>query len=347
MTKTQAWLSGLLAVQLLLAAILYWQNQQPQLHMQQHALLDFTENTVNRIVISDAEHSVTLNKSGDTWQLPGLDGLPGDALKIDAILSKLSSLTSGWPVATTAGSHERFEVANNKFQRRVQLYQGETLAGELLLGTSPGFRKTHIRSPGDDAVYLVNLNVFEFPVKADDWLDKALLAAKNVEHIKGPDYALEKKDDQWQLITPAAKPAPADQSAATLNQEKAVQLASALSSLRIMGLADKPATADETTNKTEAKLIHLEVSNATKKWQYQFRQAGDNYMVKRDDRDKEFTLSKFDFDRIAGIGMSQLTTPDAPETQESGEDDQSSPANNPVVPAQTSPPQEKNALPDQ
>lgn len=342
MTKTQAWLSGLLAMQVLLAALLYWQNQQPQLNMQQHALLDFKDSAVNRIVISDSGNSVTLDKTGGAWQLPGLDKLPADAFKIDSVLSKLAALKGGWPVATTADSHERFEVADKKFQRRVQLYQGEKPVGEILMGTSPGFRKTHIRKPGDDAVYLASLNVFELPVKAEDWLDKALLAAKDVSQIKGPDYALAKKDNQWQLTNPAAQNAPTGQPAASLNKEKAVQLASALSSLRVMGLAEKAAP-DKAAGNTETRAIQIDVSNGANTWQYQFRQAGDRYTVKRDDRDREFTLSQFDFDRIAGIGLTQLTAADAPK---SGKATQPTATDNTAASAQTGPPPEKGSRPN-
>ena len=55
----------------------------------------------------------------------------------------------------------------------------------MLLGTSPGFRKVHVRRPNEKEIYTVNLNTYDMPVADTEWLDKALLSAKDVRRIKG------------------------------------------------------------------------------------------------------------------------------------------------------------------
>jgi hypothetical protein len=135
-------------------------------------LLDFDPARVTGLLISDSEQQVVLSKTDDDWQIAGY---PADVTKVDAILNKLVSLAGQWPVATTATSALRFEVAQDNFQRRVQV-QSDVEIPVLYLGTSPGFQKVHARRTGSDAIYSVNLSNFELPANVDGWLDKKLLA---------------------------------------------------------------------------------------------------------------------------------------------------------------------------
>ena len=208
-------------------------------------------------------------------------------------------MRSGWPVATTTSSRERFEVEKDTFQRRLQLYQGDTLAAELLVGTSPGFRKVHIRKSDDDAIYAVPLNSYELPPKNDDWLDKSLLAANEISSIKGPDYALQKTDGNWVFDnSDSAEQKGEPKAAPELNTDKAKQLASALTSLRVQSLA--PVLDDKTT------AMSIKVSEPKGDWTYQFIQAGDKYYVSRSDRDTVFSINKSEFEYIAQIRRPQL-----------------------------------------
>lgn len=296
MLKIQSWLSGLLILQLLIAAGLYWQDRQQQ--PQQQALLSFDDQLIDRIVIADKDSKLTLSRSGKTWQLPELEKLPADTGKLNDLLNKLRQLKSAWPVTTTTSSHQRFEVADNQFQRRLQLYQGEQLLDELFIGTSPGFRKSYIRLANDDAVYSAKLNSFELPLDKNAWLDKSLLAAKDVTAIKGPDYALEKSDGAWRL---GANDQPID---AQVDQDKAQQLALALSGLRVQALVSPPEQAI-----SDKKVIGLEVSDNNTTSLYRFVQNQDQYYVSRNDNDKLFSLSQLDFNRIAKVTLSELTMP--------------------------------------
>lgn len=307
MTKLQTWLSGLLLTQLLIAAALFWGGLKPQQENQGLALLSFNAEQLERILISDGEHSVTLTKSGDDWRIPALQKLPADADKLESLLDKLHDLKSGWPVATTTSSHQRFEVAEDKFQRRLQLYQGDTLAGELYIGTASGFRQSHIRRAGDNAVYSAKLNSFDWPAKKQDWLDKSLLAVSKIKRIKGPDYQLQQQEPGWHFMATedAEDPAP------ELNQEKARQLAAALRNLRVLAATDQ--APDLQAAGTD--VISLEVSGPQSHWRYRFINADGKYYVSRDDRETNFTLSQFDYDRIAAIDLNQLTeaSPEAAE----------------------------------
>ncbi len=302
MTKTQSWLSGLLVLQLLVGGSLLWYNQQRQTENQQHPLLSFEKSKIDRIVITgggEENNIATIQKADNKWQLPELQQLPANNSKLTDLLDKLDDLRTGWPVATTTASRKRFEVEKDIFQRRLQLYQGDTLAAELLVGTSPGFRKVHIRKPDDDAIYAVPLNSYELPPKNDDWLDKSLLAANEINSIKGPDYALRKTDGNWAFDnSDSSEEKGGSKVAPVLNKEKAKQLASALTSLSVQSLV--PTLDNKTTS------MPLNVSGPKGDWTYQFIQADDKYYVSRSDRDIFFSINKSEYEHIAQIRRSQL-----------------------------------------
>lgn len=316
MSKTHYWLGGLLAFQLILAAVVFWAGGPSLGDSSQGPLFDFQAKTIDKIVLSDSENNITLTKQDGRWQLPELEQLPAQSDKIDDLLSNLASFTPNWPVATTTASLKRFEVADDSFQRRIQLYSGETLTGEALLGTSPGFHKSHIRKKGDDAIYTIALNSFELPVRSQDWLDKSLLRAGEIERIEGADFAIEKAEALWRFATGEGAPS------GELDQDKTLKLATALETLQIDGIADK---APEQEVKT------LKVKDKNGEWIYRFVQDGDDYYVSRNDRKTVFTITKFDYDRIAGVVSAQLFKEKPQAEQEAKEEE---PKTNGQQPAQ-------------
>lgn len=272
-----------------------WQGYNKQADVDARPLLNVDINTLDKLVISDAQHTVTLEEKAGQWQLPELNNLPVLQGKLTPLLDKLSGLRSGWPITTTSSSHQRFEVAQDKFQRKIQLFSGDSEPQGLLLGTSPGFKKAHLRNSGEDEVYTAELSGFEFPVKAEQWLDKSLLAVKAPQKLKTASITLQKSGESWQLA-PEALLAQGTE----LDQEKVKQLASAISSLRIIGVAEQ----EEQTNDA---VSTLETSNAEKSWHYSFIRHKDNYYVRRSDFDALFTLSKSSFEKFADLKLASLS----------------------------------------
>jgi len=164
---------------LLIGQLLLWLFLQssgtPQIN-EQPALLDATAlgGSGLNLQINDTDgNQARLEKLDDGWQLAS--GLPADATKIDVLLARLTNLSLGWPVSTNADLHERFEVADDNFQRKLTLTNdgGETT---LYFGTSPGYQQVHARGDSD-SVFAVKVANHEMPAVADDWLDKSLLRA--------------------------------------------------------------------------------------------------------------------------------------------------------------------------
>lgn len=269
-------------VLLILGVFAYQQHSRVQVDAQ--PLLAIKTADIDRVVIHDVDNKTTLQKTGGEWQLPELQLLPVDKQKLEDVLQKLEGTKLTWPVTTTASSHERFEVADSKFQRRIELFQGETKKADLWLGSSPGFKKIHLRRGGENQVYAVELASFEFATVTNDWLQKDLLAVKDANSIKAVDYELQKTGDIWNFAATNQ-----DSSIQKVDAAKITELVSAFSNLHVQEVVSQ-VPQGETTN--------VSVKSAAGEFQYDFIKAESECFVKRNDRDIYFKLSQYEFERI-------------------------------------------------
>lgn len=298
--NTKTLLGGVLAVQLALAAALSLNTLRERGADTSAPLIDFAVADVDRIVIDDnAAKSTTLEREGDGWRLESLADLPANDAKTDTLLETLANLRTTMPVVSSAAGRERFEVTEETFQRRLRLYDGENLLGEYFFGTSPGFRRTHGRRAADDAVYALAFNNFDLPGDSNDWLDKSLLAAGTPQKISGPDFALTRNGDGWQLDSAG--------DGEQLDAAKANELASALASLRVL-------RAEESM--PEGAWIEVGVTTAEGELRYEFLNADGKYYVKRSDLQRAFTIGQADYDRIAGRNREAMLGAPAPDESE-------------------------------
>ncbi|TLM77323.1 DUF4340 domain-containing protein [Microbulbifer harenosus] len=319
MKNLQKILSGVLALQLVLAAGLFWDaSARQQAQAQQTRLVDAETDALKRLEIAGDGNSVTLARKNGQWQLPDLHDLPVDSDKLDTLLEKLTALKGNWPVATSASARERFEVAEDKFRKHLKLYtaEGDTPALELFVGTSPGFRKVHVRRAGDDAIYAVELNSFDLPENADSWLDKTLLAAGDIEHIEGPDYQLRKDGENWKFADTGSEAAPA------VDPGKARELASALEKLRITAPVSEVPEVEETEVLVQTKDGEL---------RYRFLHADDKYYVRRSDREQVFEIAKYDFDRVTDKRHDNLVLVEREEKEQTAEGDKQEDSEDPAA----------------
>ncbi|WP_105102171.1 DUF4340 domain-containing protein [Microbulbifer pacificus] len=315
MKNLQMALSGVLALQLVLATGLFWESTSRQQAQAQATQLVQTEtNALQRLEIAGDDEHVTLVRKDGQWLLPELHDLPVNGDKLDTLLEKLTALKGNWPVATSNSARERFEVAEEKFRKHLKLYsaEGDKPALELFVGTSPGFRKVHVRRADDDAIYAVELNSFDLPTTTDSWLDKSLLAAGTLEQIQGPDYALEKAEDGWKFA--AADSGDGEQTPA-VDPGKARELAAALEKLRITKAVDN---ASESALQAEETEIVVQTSEGERR--YHFASADDKYYVRRDDREQLFEISQHDFDRVTNKRRQDLVLIEREEEEQTAEE---------------------------
>ncbi len=298
-------LAVLLILQVLIAAGLFLGGKTDEPEAAQRSLMTIETAEIDGIIISDsAENTVTLKKTGTAWQLPDYYNLPVEDGKVESIIEKLKTGRTGWPVARTTAAQNRFEVADEKYQRHVRFLKGKTDLAALYIGTSPGFRKVHVRKSKDDEIYAVVLNTFDFPAQAKAWFDKNLAQPKGpIGTIEGPDFHIVKKDDQWVFKTGEAK----------VNQDAFRKLLNALRNLRVSAAA-----ADEIT--VPAETYRLKVIAKGKNLDYQFFEEKGSFYVRHPDYRKPFQLSKPDYDQIIAQTAESLTKTEAAEDIQAGPD---------------------------
>ena len=123
MNNSKGLLLIVLFAQLAIAAWLYLGNSGGDDQIK--GVAEFDVASLDALQITDAkDNKLRLSRSPTGWQAAAS---PADTVKVEALLEKLQGLQTAWPVATSADAQTRFEVADDKFQRRLQLYTGETL----------------------------------------------------------------------------------------------------------------------------------------------------------------------------------------------------------------------------
>jgi len=152
----------------------------------------------------------------------------------------------------------------------------------------PGFRQLHVRRAGQEEVYAVRLNSFDFPTEHSGWLDKSLLQPQgDIIGLEGPDFNVEKQAEFWQLVEGEGE----------VVEQEVKKLASALATLLVQN-AEENTTADSN--------YELMVTAAGTTHRYRFFQQGNNYYISRDDYTPVFRISRSDFEEITGQTATQL-----------------------------------------
>ena len=195
MKKWIAILSSLLLVQLVLAIVINMGKQEYGAFQAREKLIAFDAQAADGLRIEDNENKLMLKKQEGKWLLPESGNFPANADSVERLMEKLSALEKGWPVATTGGAIQRFKVADDEFERKITVLSGEEVLALIYVGTSPGFRKVHVRPVDEDAVFSVVFNSWEANAKADDWIDKDLfkLDETEIESVEMPGFVLQQE----------------------------------------------------------------------------------------------------------------------------------------------------------
>lgn len=96
--------------------------------------------------------AIELAKVDGQWVLPGADGYPADAKKVEKVIDALFAGRIRAPIASNASNHNALEVGERAYTRKVALTAGDTVV-KLVVGTARG-TSAHVRRAGEDKVYL-------------------------------------------------------------------------------------------------------------------------------------------------------------------------------------------------
>ena len=151
-------LTIILVVQIAVAAFLFW--PKPAATSGGAPLLpDLKPGDVVALTVKagDAQGGqVELTREGDGWVLAAAAGYPADSDKVEEILGKLEKVDTSRLVTQTDASHARLQVADDNFNRLVQLQTKDGKGYDVYVGSTAGGTSTHVRAGGQPQVYLTN-----------------------------------------------------------------------------------------------------------------------------------------------------------------------------------------------
>jgi len=202
-------LSLVLLVQLLLVIWIWWP-QKSETFIQSGLFDGMNWEKLKTISIKDQEEELVLIKTNDQWIVPDQFDYPADKKKLAEIFKKLKGLNSGFIVGQTQNSHKRLEVSNDQFQKKVSF--SKDLG--FYLGTSPQFKKVHIRRFTQKEVYTTDqLSSYDLPTDSNNWIEKNFVKIdsakiKSIELQRGKEKFLfirvkskeeDKEKEVWKL----------------------------------------------------------------------------------------------------------------------------------------------------
>lgn len=160
-------------------------------------LITFDPSLVDEMLISGpADEQVRIIREEGSWRLPNLFNAPAESRRVEAVLAKLAAQQKGLAVATSSGAWKRFEVADNTFNRRLQLFQDGRMLGDIYIGTAAGFQQSHARVNGENSIHTITISGFDLEPESQSWLDRSMLrlATDDISAVTFDDFELRRDD---------------------------------------------------------------------------------------------------------------------------------------------------------
>jgi Domain of unknown function (DUF4340) len=303
-------LGGLLAFQLVLVIAMNFSSDDYGAYQSDEKLLPFDIETTSRLRFDDGIQHVILEKQNDEWVLPEIRGYPVNANALGKLLKSLSTLSKGWPVATTPGAAERFKVAENDYERKVSFMKGSQVQATLYIGTSPGFRKAHVRLSGSNDIFVVTLESWETSAQADHWLKKDILRINpmDIDRLVMNDVVLIRSGQTMQPVDLAEHETPDTE---TINS-----LINRLAGLQIQSV---PETVDKEDGQQSELVLEIDLTlthgESLKYRFFKFEEAGSHYSLERSDLPYSFIVAAFSVDALRETERSVLVRTDTGDSE--------------------------------
>ncbi len=302
MNRIMTILVAVLVAQGALALFLNMTGDDYSAYQPEEKLLTVDFQMLDAITIEDADKTLRLEKVEKQWQLPALANFPLSEIKYEKVLVQLNQLKKGWPSATTEEAAERFKVSTKQFERKLTLYRGDKAVQTIFIGSSPGFRKVHVRVDGDSNIYTVELNAFDLSVKASDWINQRKLHISESELVKAelPSLTLKRVGEIFIVENLKKNEVTTPQEARGL-----VQKLERINYLEVLGDEDK-----ESYNQSVPEFAYILYLKEDEKLIYRFSKpkGWEDYVLKRSDLGYFFKVSGDTVKQIKGMGREKLVT---------------------------------------
>ena len=127
-------------------------------------------------ITDPAGRSIRLSGGPSGCVLPEADNYPCQKDKLTSFTDQLVNLSTASLVAETAGSHRRLKVADDEFDRMVEIQLADGAPRRIYLGLSPRPSSVHVRVENRDEVYLSSAISFsDASTRVTDWGGPGLL----------------------------------------------------------------------------------------------------------------------------------------------------------------------------
>ena len=225
-------LAGVLALQAVVLIVAFWpRSAGPGI---EQLIEGLEEPNVIAVTIADGEgKSIRIARDPFGCVLSDADDYPCAKNRLPDFLRRVVPLTTASLVTDTAGSHARLNVAEDNFERTIELELAGGARHKFYLGTSPRGRSGHARLDGQDEVYLApGLSAFDAPVREDAWVDPVYFSVPQdqvtsvaVENESGAITVEKDESGDWQTKD--------NESGQTLDQAKVGNMVRSASSIRL------------------------------------------------------------------------------------------------------------------
>jgi hypothetical protein len=213
MNRTQLYLAGLLLVQVVLILVFRSPFSGASAGYESRPLVPaldaITPGQVEILGRDDA--SIRLTRRDGAWRVDDLDGFPADGQKIEELLDSLREIRVRRPVVSSTRYHASFKVAEDDHEARVRLWD-ESEGGpevDIIVGSSPNFRTSHVRLAEEDAVYEARgVSPYDLRPAADAWIARDLVDVDESRVVglaltnEAGTFQLSKQEGIWTVGSP-------------------------------------------------------------------------------------------------------------------------------------------------
>jgi hypothetical protein len=213
MNRAQLYLAGLLLVQVVLILVFRSPFSGATAAYESRALVPaldaITPGQVEILGPDDA--SIRLTRRDGAWRIDGLDGFPADGQKIEELLDGLREIRVRRPVVSSPRYHASFKVAEDDHEARVRLWDESESEPDvdIIIGSSPNFRTSHVRLAEEDAVYEARgVSPYDLRPAEDAWIERDLVAIDESRIIgltltnASGSFLLSKQEGIWRVGSP-------------------------------------------------------------------------------------------------------------------------------------------------
>ena len=287
----------LLFAQIVITGIVYFYTGLLQGPEVPRMLLTLDSRSVETLrIIGPGEKSVLLEKarkSGE-WALPEFDGFPANSQAVVQLIDRLTNTELGMQVSKQADSFDRMKVADNNFERKVEIGKASEIK-TIFFGSAPALRQAHARLSGEKIVYAVKFAPGDIDLKASDWIKKDLLVVdeKKVQTVMSGNIKIQRTEnvdvDGQEGSKPAWKLFVNNKPAESQDNEKVDEFVKEIADMQIDSIGLDADIGN--VSKKNTFLISLELEGG-KKIEYRFAKLNgeEDYLMTTSSRPESFRL---------------------------------------------------------